>query len=103
MATIEISPEAAGAAQTAVESLATELESAGKFPSLSYTNAPIAVGGRDEVQTAWDRRMRSEVDGAEGLALAFSLIAEIFAEGDSRLREALVEVDYLISVDGGGT
>ncbi len=47
--------------------------------------------------------MRSEVDGAEGLALAFSLIAEIFAEGDSRLREALVEVDYLISVDGGGT
>ena len=97
---IRISPCDARDAKGAVEVLGADLESAAKFPSFPYVQAPLAENACDDIQPFWERMLSTEMDGVEALGLAFVLIAERFGQAEERFVAALDDLDKIAAAGG---
>ena len=96
---IRISLNDARSAKVSIDALGQDLESAAKFPAFPYVGAPIAENACDDIQPFWNRTVDGELDGAEALGLAFTLIAERFGAAEERLTAALADLEIVAPSD----
>ena len=101
MALIQITPQAAAAAAGAVGNLTQRLDEDGAFPTLSYENAPIATVASDDASRRWSKRLSMEVQAADGLAQAFTVVAQVFAESDGNLATTVADLQLVAGIDEG--
>lgn len=90
---VEISESSARAAQSSIDALAHELEAGGKFPDLTYIEAPVATSAAAEVEQAWAGRLSAEVAGIESVGFAFTVVAETFTTSDESLSSTLNDLE----------